>query len=156
MLCEQCGVKEAEVNLVTVVNGERRTAHLCRECAETRLHLDDVTNVLKMSFSLEGLRDVESALRDLVMPAVRNIYGKGAHRCPHCGGVLPESMFTGAETQEEPPQESGVIPPMGPDEAVDELSKKMAAAVKEENYEFAARLRDRIAELRKNGTEHKV
>ena len=39
---------------------------------------------------------------------------------------------------------------MTAEEELSELSKKMEAAVKSENYEYAAQLRDRMAELRKS------
>lgn len=151
MLCEQCGVKEAEINIISVVNGERRVLHLCRECAEDRLRLDNVTNIVKMSFSTEGLKDIEQAFRDLLMPVLHSLpHEPGRHICPHCGGLLPDSMF-GKEEQEEKKQEiSQEYGVMNAEEELTELSKRMAAAVKEENYEFAARLRDRITELKES------
>ena len=87
MLCEQCKVRRAEIHLVNVVNGERQVQHLCRECAEAHLHLDDVSNLLKMSFSVEGLMDIEEAFKELVIPALRGAYTRkrAARLCPHCG-----------------------------------------------------------------------
>ncbi|MCC8057295.1 UvrB/UvrC motif-containing protein [Cloacibacillus sp.] len=158
MLCEQCKVRRAEIHLVNVVNGERQVQHLCRECAEAHLHLDDVSNLLKMSFSVEGLMDIEEAFKELVIPALRGAYTRkrAARLCPHCGGVLPDSMFEGhTESQSVPPvaeekEEDASARVMTAEEELSELSKKMEAAVKSENYEYAAQLRDRMAELRKS------
>lgn len=157
MLCEQCKAKRAEIHLVNVVNGKRHVQHLCRECAETYLNLDDVSNLMKMSFSVEGLMDIEEAFKELVLPALRGAYANKRERrfCPHCGGVLPDSMFERpfagepAAKGEDKPQESAASV-MTAEEELAELSKKMEEAVKSENYEYAAQLRDRMAELKKS------
>ncbi len=157
MLCEQCKVRRAEIHLVNVVNGERQVQHLCRECAEAHLHLDDVSNLLKMSFSVEGLMDIEEAFKELVIPALRGAYTRkrAARLCPHCGGVLPDAMFEERTKSQSVPAEEEVKDDtsarvMTAEEELSELSKKMEAAVKSENYEYAAQLRDRMAELRKS------
>ena len=157
MLCEQCKVRRAEIHLVNVVNGERQVQHLCRECAEAHLHLDDVSNLLKMSFSVEGLMDIEEAFKELVIPALRGAYTRkrAARLCPHCGGVLHDAMFEERTKSQSVPAEEEVKDDtsarvMTAEEELSELSKKMEAAVKSENYEYAAQLRDRMAELRKS------
>lgn len=153
MLCEQCGTRRAEVHLVKVVNGERRVQHLCKECAGEFLSMNDVTNLMKLSFSVEGLMGIDDAFRDLVMPALRGAYEnkkKSRHVCPHCGGVLPDSMFEHKdETEPEAvPQEDAGNKVMTAAEEMAALERKMREAVKAEDYEYAAKLRDRISELK--------
>ena len=157
MLCEQCKVKRAEIHLVNVINGERHVQHLCRECAEAHLHLDDVSNLMKMSFSVEGLLNIEEAFKDLVLPALRGVYANKKYKrlCPHCGGVLPDSMFEEPAGEQDSPETENAGPEasarvMSAEEELAELSKKMDEAVKSENYEYAAQLRDRMAELKKS------
>ena len=70
MLCERCGTRHADIHLVKVVNGERRVQHLCRECAGEFLSTNDVTNLMKLSLSVEGLMGIDEAFRELVMPAL--------------------------------------------------------------------------------------
>lgn len=159
MLCEQCGTKHAEIHLVNFVNGERHVRHLCRECASEHLKVDDVTNLMKMSFSVEGLRGIEEAFKEFVVPALRAAYYRqksSQHICPHCGGALPDSMF--AHVKEEPSDEAPQAihndnQVMTAEEEMAELEKMMRAAVKAEDYEHAAELRDRIIVL-KNSREH--
>lgn len=161
MLCEQCGTKHAEIHLVNFVNGERHVRHLCRKCASEHLNVDDVTNLMKMSFSVEGLKGIEEAFKEFVVPALRAAYAKknGAHHvCPHCGGILPDSMFEHAEeahpeqTQQEIHEDNQV---MSAEEEMAELEKMMRDAVKAEDYEYAAELRDRISVL-KNSHEREI
>lgn len=171
MLCEQCGMKEAEVHLVNVIKGERHVSHLCRECAASRMHLEDVTNIIKMQFSLNGLTNIEEAFRDLVIPVLKKSRENIAeqHICPHCGGVLPEEMFNNAKEgvrpaqqnndrripYEEPADIASQLFVMSAEEEMADLSKKMNDAVKTENYETAAKLRDRISELKHMSAQEK-
>ncbi len=156
MLCEQCGTRRAEIHLVNVVNGERVVRHLCRECAEEHLKVDDVTNLMKMSFSVEGLMGIEQAFKELVMPAIRSSYANKAGKtkkgrvCPHCGCALPDSMFESGATEESAAQSSEREGKRAasPEEEMAELERKMRDAVKAEEYEYAAKLRDRITELK--------
>ena len=159
MLCEQCGIKHAEIHLVNFVNGERHVRHLCRDCANEHFKMDDVTNLMRMSFSVVGMKGIEEAFKEFVVPALRAAYyrqNSSRHVCPHCGGILPDSMFTheSGEHHDYPPQaindENQV---MTAEEEMAELEKLMRAAVKAEDYEHAAALRDRIIVL-KNSHEH--
>lgn len=154
MLCEHCGTRRAEIHLVNVVNGERHVQHLCRECAGEYFKIDDATNLMRMSFLVEGLMGIDQAFRDLVMPALRSAYAhKKENRrvCPHCGGVLPDSMFERKDDETAPVEnaapaaEEGI---MTAEEEMFSLERKMREAVKAEDYETAAKLRDRMAELK--------
>ncbi len=153
MLCERCGTRHADIHLVKVVNGERRVQHLCRECAGEFLSTNDVTNLMKLSLSVEGLMGIDEAFRELVMPALRGAYAQkksAKHICPHCGGVLPDSMFErrDAEDKETARPDAAEDRVMTAEEEMAALEKKMLEAVKAEDYEYAAKLRDRISELK--------
>ena len=164
MLCERCGTRHADIHLVKVVNGERRVQHLCRECAGEFLSTNDVTNLMKLSLSVEGLMGIDEAFRELVMPALRGAYAQkksAKHICPHCGGVLPDSMFERRDAEDKETARPGAAEDketarpdadedkvMTAEEEMAALEKKMLEAVKAEDYEYAAKLRDRISELK--------
>ena len=155
MLCERCGTRHADIHLVKVVNGERRVQHLCRECAGEFLSTNDVTNLMKLSLSVEGLMGIDEAFRELVMPALRGAYAQkksAKHICPHCGGVLPDSMFERRDAEDKetasPDAAEDEDKVMTAEEEMAALEKKMLEAVKAEDYEYAAKLRDRISELK--------
>lgn len=147
MLCEQCKERRAEVHLVTVINGERCVRHLCRECAENSLRSEDVSNLMKLSFSLEGLLGIEDAFKELVLPAIRSAQQmpKQTRLCPHCGAELPSSMFESTPMARPARAHRRAATK---EEEITELTKKMEKAAKSESYELAARLRDRISELK--------
>ena len=146
MLCDQCKERRAEVHLVTVINGERCIRHLCRECAENSLRADDVSNLMRLSFSLEGLMGIEEAFKELVLPALRSAQQppRQPRLCPHCGAELPSSMFESTPMARPARAHRKVTK----EEEIAELTKKMEKAAKSENYELAARLRDKISELK--------
>ena len=148
MLCERCGINSAEVFLVKIMEGERHIEHLCRKCAKELLPFEEAAKMMKMTFSLEGVMDMQDALKDLLFPVLPELYGENAEtlRCPHCGGPLPKSMFEKAEktASEEHQGESSV------DSAADEMTTlkcEMDIAVRDENYERAAEIRDKIKAL---------
>lgn len=153
MLCEHCGQNHAEVHLVKIVNGERHYEHVCRECARRLLPFDEAAQMMKMTFSLEGMMDLQEALKDLLLPVLPELYGEERDivKCPHCGAPLPKELF------DEPPKAAPAkgdaplfIPPL--DERA-ELKKEMERAVREERYERAAEIRDRLRELEEKKTE---
>lgn len=100
MLCENCGERKAEVHFVRVVNGEKREEHMCRQCAEEMLPINEAAKMMKMSFSLEGIMNVEEALKSLLLPMIPEIYALDDRevKCPHCGKKLDaedlEKMFS--------------------------------------------------------------
>ncbi len=148
MLCERCGVNSADVFLVKIVEGERQVEHVCKECAKEIMPFDEAAKMMKMTFSLEGIMDVQEALKDLLFPVLPEMYGKpsDSFKCPHCGGPLPKSLFDDAV--ESASKENHEASPHN--FALDEitlLKKEMEIAVRDEKYERAAEIRDKIKEL---------
>lgn len=153
MLCERCGMNNADVHLIKVVNGKRHEECLCRECAKEVLPFEEAAKMLKMTFSLESIMDVQEALRDLLLPAMSDISENenDMFRCPNCGVHLPINLFD--ETENVVMDANDYEQRLNPN--VDEmtnLKKEMEAAVLGERYERAAEIRDRIKEL-SNKTE---
>lgn len=96
MLCENCGQRKAEIHLVRVINGACVEEDICRECAEKMMPFNDAERALKMSFSLEGMMDVNDALKNLLFPILPDLYAaKGVDlKCPHCGQKIdPEELI---------------------------------------------------------------
>jgi len=155
MLCEKCGKNNAEVHLVKIVNGERHDEYVCRECAKAMLPFDDAAKLMKMTFSLEGVMDLSEALKR-ILPMVPDMSQFAADgKCPYCGAPL-EADLPGGEGSKLSEAKSGcdtVQAEAGTVDAEDELAdlkNKLSVAVRDERYEDAADIRDRIIELEKN------
>lgn len=179
MLCENCGQRKAEIHLVRVVNGTCVEEDICRQCAEKMMPFHDAERALKMSFSLEGIMNVGDALKSLLFPMLPELYDieDRETKCPHCGKEITIDELFGGKARElddrdvvfdfsqtgtgmEQPQQkrvenqaaAGPKIENAPDSAEKELAalaKELDAALREERYERAAEIRDRVAALKK-------
>ena len=157
MLCDKCKEKEANVHMVKVVNGEKTEMHLCEACAaqsENFFNIPEI-NIQKIfpylagssvsrqeslpdcptcGWSLTtlesdgkvGCSDCYNHFRAYVGPIVERIHNSSVHH-----GKVPVRAG-GAETGEN---------------VLCSLKAKLNDCVAEENFEEAARLRDRIREI---------
>jgi len=163
MSCDKCKKTHATVHVTEVVNGIKREAHLCEGCARS------AGVGIKFSFSIQDM------LGSLVEPPPQKA-GRGSERgqtprCPECGmtytefkakarlgcandyevfkvGLIPllEKVHNGNT------QHVGKVPPTADTTAKMEnelvrLKRDLDAAVKSENFEKAAELRDKVRTL---------
>lgn len=151
MLCERCGKNEAEVHLVKMVNGERHIEHVCRRCA--RELLPNAGRSMRMSLSLEGFAGLEDALKEMLSPLLPELYAgsEGDLHCPSCGAPLPAELF---EKQAQAPDDEALqeLCRIDCDELTD-LKNELRRAVREEDYERAAELRDRLKTMQSEKDE---
>lgn len=159
MLCERCGVNKAEVHLVRIVNGKRVLDYICRQCAKEIIPFDEAAKMMKMTLSLEGILDLQEALKDLILPAITGMNDDADIEliCPHCGESISWSMLEPAErkfAEKVPCAESAGVPAVKSDN-LSLLKDEMEAAVKIENYELAARIRDQIKDLQDKNCKEK-
>ena len=160
MLCEYCQQHEATIHLSQMVNGQTRELHVCEECAEeSGMNVQSVMSIPEVLFGMG--QDI---------PKLPDEGPAGAKSCPHCHmrardfkkharlgcsrcyetfeaelspmlaamhkgvrhvGKVPASLRKGVER--------GIL--------VVHLKAQLDAAVKAENYEEAARLRDQLREM---------
>ena len=147
MLCEHCGRNEADVHFMRIMGGERKVEHICRECAKQILPMDEAARMMKMSFSLEGFAGLEEALSGLLAPVMGELIGmeKQSPLCPNCGEPLPRELLE-QSAQIEDEAAIKALCRIDCDELTD-LKNELARAVRDEFYERAAYLRDRIRTL---------
>lgn len=149
MLCEECGERQAEVLVTTVVGGESVTRHLCRECLK-KYQAGDLQAVLAAVLALMTQKEKQPEIT-----------------CPHCGMAFSEFEKSGMlgcaecyqafRSQLTPlitkvqgrAQHAGRRPRLSAEEQerqqkIEALRTQMEAAVAVENFEEAARLRDEI------------
>ncbi len=158
MLCEECGEREAQVLVTTVVNGETTRLHLCRECVKKYQTGGNI-----------------SALLAAILSSMAKAHEAEDKTCPKCGMTLAEFRRGGmlgctecyqAFHSELTPllnrihgrnQHAGHRPPSDAkkQKALEEIASmraEMNRAVADERYEEAAVLRDRIRELNEKMT----
>lgn len=163
MLCQACKERTATIHLTEITNGQRAETHLCQECA----HQQGLAVKAQIP-----LNELLSTLLS-VQPQVDKTTGAVGHEmkdkaCPECGMTLKkfakESLlgcphdYTAFEDQLLPLIERshngkswhcGKVPAHTSNEDKNDimrrrLQRELDTAVKNEDYETAARLRDQI------------
>jgi protein arginine kinase activator len=162
MKCDICGKKEATIHVTEIVNGEVKELHICDACAQSKGMIKNNKNF--------GLADFLAGLTDFgITPKDTQELEDFDLRCPRCGlsfedfkkigrlgcgecyeafknGLAPllrkihgSNRHTGALSKETE-NENKVLKT----DASNDLEVKLQTAIKNEEFEEAARLRDLI------------
>ena len=163
MLCQMCKKNQATIHLTEIVNNQKKEVHLCEKCAEKQ---GVVKTQMSIADFLQGLASGGKAKSREELPDVT---------CPTCGMSLSEFQNGGRfgcaddytafrerimpliEKIHDSTQHVGKMPKRTDREVVREksmrqLQAELKRAVEREEYEEAARIRDRIRELETAGT----
>ncbi len=163
MLCDICHKNEATIHVTEIVNGMVEEIHICEECAIKK-------GMMGKKF---GLADFLAELTDFDIPALEHeLPEKTKLKCPNCGLTFEDFKRTGRLgcSQCYETFRKGLIPLLksihgssqhigsAPKKTYKKTSKiremqnleqKLYKAVEEEEYEEAAKLRDKIRELKR-------
>lgn len=162
MLCQECRKRPATVHKTVVINNHKTETHLCDTCARDHGELDlGAEATFSINSLLAGLLEGEfGAARE----------PSSAQRCPGCGRTYAQFARSGRlscatcydtfRDRLEPlvrrihgsQQHTGKIPRRALGTVrirreLAELRRQLSEAVQAEDFERAARLRDRIREL---------
>lgn len=165
MQCERCGQRPATVHVTRIVNGQASQQHLCESCAREQGELEPL-----FESWLEPKFGIPELLAGLLshQPAPPGMRAR-QQACPRCGTTYADFARTGLlgcagcydafQAAIEPvlrrvhgASRHGGKAPRGrraaePASELERLRRELEAAVREERYEDAARLRDRIRAL---------
>ncbi|MCL1911103.1 MAG: UvrB/UvrC motif-containing protein [Leptospirales bacterium] len=174
MLCERCKKEDAAIHLTEITRGKRSEVHLCDACAgEIGLN----SRLSNFSISVPGMfsfvESDEQQAGELPLCGVCGtnfvIYAKqGKLGCPECYHYLEGPISGVIKSCHGDKKHSGKIPSVLAETEIipetesllndnifdiDELKEDLLAAVRDERYEDAALLRDRISLVIKDGVE---
>jgi protein arginine kinase activator len=162
VLCESCNKNEANIHYTEVVNGKLTELHLCEECAEEKGF--EVHSPLFLDDFLGSLIDIQPH----VLPEERveerkcgcgMSYGdfkkRGKFGCGECyktfskqlSGVL-RRIHGSTEHVGKVPTKIGEVSKLK--QKIQKLKAELQEAVKREDFELAAELRDKIREMEEN------
>ncbi|MBR1969567.1 MAG: UvrB/UvrC motif-containing protein [Clostridia bacterium] len=151
MLCEKCGKNNATVLYTQIINGQKSTLHICSACAAQESIFENFGSLLSFS-----PREEFSVKMCPVCSTTLSEFSKtGRLGCGECyktfrknaDAMLKKIHGTSkhiAEKKEETP-----LKEEKPKSEIEALKDKLKAAIEEENFEEAARLRDAIREMEK-------
>ncbi len=160
MLCENCNENPATFHVVEITDGNKHEVHLCEECAQNKnigvpqsLSLNEIlTSLMEAHTEKEA-----SELSGVSCPTCGMTYAEfkrsGRLGCPQDYAVFRKGLEPFLERIHGATQHHGKVPrSAGPESALTaellRLRRDLDSAVDNEQYEDAARIRDRIREIR--------
>ena len=173
MLCERCKKNNATVHVKQVVNGDVKEMYLCSDCA------DKAGVTTSFSFNNMFADSFDNMFKDLFNVTADNAFlgssfDTPTNRCPVCGQTynefresgklgcsecinhfgprmdsLVKSIHGSNEHKGKIPHKSGNALATKREKEI--LKRKLAAAIENEEFEEAAKLRDKIRSLEKDG-----
>lgn len=167
MLCQACKERTATIHLTEVNNGQRSETHLCQQCADQQ----GVT--IKSQIPLNELLDtlLSGQTKKTFGESKTGPEAGSEHACPACGMTLgrfakepllgcahdytefqPELMPLIEKSHNGKSHHCGKVPSRTSEQdrnqiELAKLHRKLEQAVKDEDYENAAKLRDQIQAL---------
>jgi len=164
VLCDKCGKNPAVVHKIITINGNKQEMHLCEECArqEKELAIDDPFSIHAILSSLLDM-GIETPIKFEKMETIKcdncgHSFGDfkrtGLLGCSLCYQVYRDRMVPLLKRIHGNTLHSGKIPKrkgssLRHEREIDRLRAQLERAVKAEEYEKAAELRDRIRKLSK-------
>jgi protein arginine kinase activator len=158
MLCDICHKNIATVHLTEIINDKVVEMHICQKCAKEKA--DQIQEQLSIFDLLGGLVELEEKREKAVLrcPGCGLTYEefkkKGRLGCANCYLTFKEKLFPLLKKIHGATRHIGKSPlslkrRISLEERLRELRERLERAVRLEEYEEAARIRDQIRELEK-------
>jgi len=158
--CDQCGVQPANIHVTHIVNGETTVLHLCEECAQKKgITISiNVDAPLKIDRPAEGPPAADTQCPECELK-LSDFRAKGRLGCASCYAAFEKEIDAvlvqvhGAR-EHKGKQYKGCekVLPRDAEMDIGELRKKLDAAVRNEEFELAAELRDTISRIAGRGS----
>lgn len=154
-ICQVCKKREATVFLTQIVNGKKTDLMLCRQCAGEGYTIDLnmlLSGLLGLGWEDEGLESVTQVACDRCGMTVEEFNRTGKIGCSRCYEVFREPMKVLLKRIHGNTRHQGKVPErytLGHDKELEleRLKQELQECIREENYERAAEIRDRIRQL---------
>jgi protein arginine kinase activator len=159
MECEHCGEAPATVHQITINNGfDVQYKHLCEKCAnELENGKKKDTSSGKVPGLIASMFDEQETMQCSQCGLTFDEFSdSGRLGCANCYSAFSKRLeplikrIHGSSSHEDDSSESKELGKLSMARKIQILEKELEKQIKEENYEKAAVLRDRIAELKEN------
>ena len=161
MLCQNCEKNEATTHIKRVINGDTAETHLCPDCA-AHLGYGDFFSGFGLNFG-----ELFGGLLESGLPAAGEVKVK---RCPKCGSsfediaregklgcaqcysefydrLLPSLQRIHGRIRHNGKMSDSCAEEVKKPNRLEQLREELKAAINEQNFELAAKLRDEIKEM---------
>lgn len=160
MKCDGCGLRDALIHVRQMQKNGFQELHLCEECAQERGFIREEDAEVSVGDLLAGLLGGVAAPEGSPSPAacprcglaVSEFRKRGRAGCADCYETFAADVRRVLSQMAPRPRHAGKLPrdlagsPAGVEDR-EALAAELRAAVEGEDYERAARLRDRIRDL---------
>jgi len=160
MKCDACGLRDALIHVRQMQKNGFQELHLCEECAQERGFIREEDSEVSVGDLLAGLIEGAPAQSETQSPAACPRCGlaaaefrkRGRAGCADCYEAFGSDLKRILAQMAPRPRHAGKLPREASGAAAgtedrEELAAELRAAVEGEDYERAARLRDRIRDL---------
>ena len=169
MLCDGCKRKDASIVLHMMTNGQVATRSLCEDCAQ-KAHREMSQAFATMGMRIEGLGNMlkEAQEEKVSIPrmmcsscrtAYEDIGRDTVFGCPRCYDAFHEQVLaylSNVRPTPQPAEETTEGEVVLPAPTVETLKASLQDAIKMEDYEQAAALRDQLQKLADGAGESTV
>jgi protein arginine kinase activator len=160
MKCEICGLKDAVIHIRQIQKDLVHELHICEECAQEKGLIREEESELPIANLLSGLlegRDMTGAgeVKEVCPRCgmkASEFRKQGKLGCAECFSAFHKDVKAIVTQMAARPHHAGRLPRTFADQTVaananDTLREELREAVEREDYEEAARLRDRLREM---------
>jgi protein arginine kinase activator len=160
MKCEICGLKDAVIHIRQIQKDLVHELHICEECAQEKGLIREEESELPISNLLSGLlegKDVTGAneVREVCPRCglkASEFRKQGKLGCPECFKAFEKDVKAIVSQMAARPRHTGKVPrTLAVEQSAGAMGEglrvELREAVEREEYELAARLRDRLREL---------
>ena len=156
MLCEKCGINDATMHIRSIVDGVIKEKHLCASCAVSEGYGNIKGNNLSQILSSVFDDSSTLAIKNKVVrcnccgSTFNDIANSGKCGCAECYDVFYEQLLPYLKRVHGNTRHIGKTPQsvLEPNVNVEELRNLLTQLVKQEKYEEAAIVRDKIKALK--------
>lgn len=157
MICQQCGMKTATTHIKKIVNGVVTEKHLCSDCAQKNNLSNSFAGALA---SMLGDFTPKSQKKcDCCGYTMQSITRSGKVGCAECYNTFYEELLPYIKRLHGNVEHLGKIPNKSPlvvstkEGRIAALKSELSNLVKNEEFEKAAEIRDKIRELEKEDNQ---
>jgi len=158
MLCQMCKKHQATIHLTEIVNNQKSEVHLCEKCAEkqgvvkTQMSISDFLHGLASGGKAQSKQDLPEITCPSCGMKLDQFQSGGRFGCAEDYTVFREQIMPLIEKIHDSAQHVGKTPSradrdVAREKSLRQLQAELKRAVEREQYEEAARLRDRIRKL---------
>lgn len=143
-MCESCATNEGEIKIFQMIGGKRRELFVCKKCAATIGISEQLGSTQEESVSI---REVKHACSHCGW-TTDDFFSTGFLGCPKCYDEFSKELKAISIFSDAVFGDLNVPPPVvDPRSQISALKWQIEQAVKREEFEKAARLRDQLYEI---------